>query len=144
MPARYDFVLLHCPPNLGLLTINALCAADEALIPIDMKSVDARSGAEELIVTAQALEEGRSQDHSPGQNRVEGSRLLRRRVFRAIEAELGDLGLPVAATLIPARDAFEHPAIRHVPLVALEPDHAGSEAFRRLARELDAAARAQS
>lgn len=32
---QYDFILIDCPPSLGQLTINALCAADSVMVPID-------------------------------------------------------------------------------------------------------------
>jgi len=35
LPGRYDYVLVDCPPNVGLLTFNALKACSEALIPMD-------------------------------------------------------------------------------------------------------------
>jgi chromosome partitioning protein len=135
--AGYDVVLIDCPPNLGLLTVNALCAADEAIVPIDMKSVDALAGAEELIATAAALEEDGPRITALVRNRVEGTRDHRRQVFTAIDAALSDLQLPIADTLIPARDDFEKAAILQRPLVSWRPDHVGSVAFHELAAELD-------
>jgi len=34
LDSRYDYILLDCPPSLGLITLNALCAARELLIPL--------------------------------------------------------------------------------------------------------------
>jgi chromosome partitioning protein len=130
-------VLIDCPPNLGLLTVNALCAAEEAVIPIDMKSVDALAGAEELIVTAEALEEDGPKVTALVRNRVEGTSNHRRQVYIAIDRALAELDLPIAQTLIPARDDFEKAAIVQEPLVVWRPDHIGSLAFHALAHELD-------
>lgn len=134
---RYDIVLIDCPPNLGLLTVNALCAADEVVVPIDMKSVDALAGAEELVATAAALEEDGPHVTALVRNRVEGNNRRRRQVYAAIDDALNVLELPVARTQIPARDDFEKSAIVQRPLVVWRPDHIGSQAFRSLADELD-------
>ncbi|MBR2181550.1 MAG: ParA family protein [Oscillospiraceae bacterium] len=32
---RYDFIIIDCPPALGMLTINSLCAADSVIVPVD-------------------------------------------------------------------------------------------------------------
>ena len=48
----YDFILLDCTPSLGMLTINALAAADSALIPVQAQYLPAK-GLEQLLQTIQ-------------------------------------------------------------------------------------------
>ena len=51
----YDVILIDCPPNLGLLTLNALFAADQLLVPCDL-SVLALEGVDDLMRTLQNLQ----------------------------------------------------------------------------------------
>lgn len=51
---HYDFIIIDCPPNLGNLTINALCAADYVLIPCEM-SVLAFEGVSDLLETLETI-----------------------------------------------------------------------------------------
>lgn len=53
---HYDFILLDCPPNLGNLTVNALCASEQALVPCEM-SVLAFEGVTDLIDTINTVNE---------------------------------------------------------------------------------------
>ena len=55
LPARYDYVIVDCPPNVGLLTFNALKACSEALIPMD-PSFFSLHGIGKLFETFQLLE----------------------------------------------------------------------------------------
>ena len=53
---RFDFIILDCPPNLGNLTINALCAAEYLVIPCEM-SVLAFEGVTDLLDTLDTVNE---------------------------------------------------------------------------------------
>ncbi len=54
LAARFDYVLIDCPPSLGLLTTNALAAADSVLIPLQSDYLAMR-GAELLLATIEKI-----------------------------------------------------------------------------------------
>lgn len=52
----YDYIIIDSPPSLGLLTLNALCAADEVLIPVQCEYL-AIEGLEQLLNTIKLIQE---------------------------------------------------------------------------------------
>ena len=51
---NYDFIILDCPPSLGLITVNALCAADTLLVPIQCEYY-ALEGLSQLMNTVRSI-----------------------------------------------------------------------------------------
>ena len=63
---EYDYILLDCTPSLGMLTVNALAAADTTLIPVQAQYLSAK-GLEQLLQTIHgACMESSQRDHRPG------------------------------------------------------------------------------
>ena len=134
----YDELLIDCPPNLGLLTVNALFAAREVLLPVSMKDGAALQSAAEVRATVAVLAE---RDVEIAITAVIRTMVDRRRLaYRAIMESLDDLALPVADIEIPLTADFDNSIVVGCPLVATKPASAGAQAYIALADELRAPA----
>jgi chromosome partitioning protein len=137
----YYAVLIDCPPNLGLLTVNALYAATEVLIPVDMTAEGALHGAAELLATVAEV----ARRHPLAVRALVRTRVDPRSIaYQRMNPTLFSLGAPVAATEIPERRAFSNATLEGRPLVVASPAHVGADAYRRLASELAGAASARA
>ena len=131
----YDFAIIDTPPSLGFLTLNALSAADEVLIPVQCSFL-AMHGLRQLLDTIDAVRE-----HGNPNLRVCGLALTMhdrrtrhsREVVGTVRGHFGDL---VFDTLIPRTVAFDYSTVDGAPLVYTEPDSAAARAYRNLAREV--------
>lgn len=131
----YDRVLFDCPPDLGLLTVNALVAADGVLVPVDMQDRNAWKGTAALLRSMRELAEsgievGVLAIVKTGAN----ERLL---AYKILEEVLPRFELPIAATEIPRAVAHDNAMIAGEPLILREPEHPAAVAYRRLADELE-------
>ena len=60
---NYDYIMIDCPPSLGLLTVNAFCAADAVLVPLQCEFY-ALEGLSQLMQTIETVRSGLNQDLS--------------------------------------------------------------------------------
>lgn len=92
---EYDFVLIDCPPSLGLLTVNGLFAADEALV-VTAPSAWASDGVEQVLTTIERV--GRRKPNGLQVTGIVVNNLGRTRDasywHAQIESDHGDLTLP--------------------------------------------------
>lgn len=130
----YDLVLVDCPPNLGLLTVNAFCAAPEVLVVVSMVDRNAYKGAMALLATVNKLHRKGVEIGVIGVVRNQVDR--HRSTYRLLNDALIDVGLPLMSTEIPLRAGFQNAVTAGVPLVHFDAAHAGASAIRELTAEL--------
>lgn len=133
---RYDLILLDCPPNLGTLTLNALCAADHLLVPSDM-SVLALEGVTDIVGTVETLRT--RLDRQLEICGIVATRFDKRatQMNETIEQSFRDLyGDRLLNTHIPQTSSINKAHMVGQPIFDFDPRSPGAEAYAALADEL--------
>jgi chromosome partitioning protein len=131
----FDFILLDCPPSLGLLTINALAAAEELLVPIQCEYY-ALEGLGQLLRNVRLVQ----QNVNPGL-RLSGIVMtmfdprtkLSEQVVEEVRKYFGDL---VYRTIIPRTVRLSEAPGFGQPITVYDPRSRGAESYRDLAGEV--------
>lgn len=132
---KFDYILIDCPPALGLLTINAMVAASEVLIPLQCEFF-ALEGMSQLFKTIEAVSEALNPDLS-----IEGVVLtmydrrnnLSDQVAEDVRNVLGD---KVYETVIPRNVRVSEAPSHGQPALIYDHKCAGSQAYIALAAEM--------
>jgi len=132
---RFDYVIIDCPPSLGLLTLNALTAAKSLLVPIQCEYY-ALEGVTELFDTLARIR----RLHNPGLT-IEGLLLTmydeRTNLSAAVASDLRDFyGKQVFETTIPRNVRLAEAPSYGKPITLYDPTSRGAEAYFQLAKEI--------
>jgi len=131
----YDYILIDCPPSLGVLSLNALLAATHMLIPIEAKFY-AMAGMD--ILNRMVVKIKEQLDHQISLLGVlvtmfDVTTNLHSVIYDEIKAYFGP---KVFRTIIPKNIALSEAELRKVPVILHAPRSKGAEAYRRLTEEL--------
>jgi chromosome partitioning protein len=132
---KYEYIIIDCPPSLGLLTLNALTAAKSLLVPIQCEYY-ALEGVTELFDTLARIR----RLHNPTLT-IEGLLLTmydeRTNLSSAVAADLRDFyGRQVFETVIPRNVRLAEAPSYGKPIMTYDPQSKGAEAYSHLAREI--------
>lgn len=132
---RYDYILIDCPPSLGLLTINALVAADKLLIPIQCEFY-ALEGVTKLLDSMKRVKSvlNPSLDIYGIVLTMYDSRTnLSKQVVDEVRSFFGNT---VFKTLIPRMVKLSEAPSYGQPIIEYAPENKGTEAYNELAQEV--------
>jgi chromosome partitioning protein len=132
---RYDFILVDTPPSLGLLTINALVAADEVIVPVQCEYLSLR-GLVQLENTLSMIRENLNpnveiQGILP--TMFDGRTLHSREAIEILQENFGEL---VFNTRIKKTVRYAEAPVRGSSVLKYDPSGNAAEAYRDLAKEV--------
>jgi chromosome partitioning protein len=134
----YDYVLLDCPPSLGMLTINALTAAREVLIPMAMELLALRG----LDMLSQTIGKIRTITNPELQylgmlpTKYDKTTLNSKEIYTALQASARNAGIRVFNTYIPLTVRITESPRFKTPIIVQLPNHEGAAAYMTVVEEI--------
>jgi chromosome partitioning protein len=130
---NYDFIIVDCPPSLGLLTINALCAAEMVVVPLQCEYY-ALEGLSQLVDTIERVRGSLNHDLE-----IHGVLLTmfdrRNNLANEVAAEV-KRHFPVYQTVIPRNVRLAEAPSHGKPVILYDSSSRGSYGYLNLAREI--------
>ena len=131
----YDYILIDCPPSLGLITLNAFTASNSVLIPVQCEYY-ALEGLGQLLNTINLVKK-----HLNKELEIEGAVLtmydmrtnLSNQVVREVNRYFGD---KVYKTVIPRNIKLSEAPSYGLPITLYDEKSKGARAYEKLAREI--------
>jgi chromosome partitioning protein len=130
----YEHVVVDTPSNLGLLTVNALMAADVVIAPVSAGDEGAAQGVAELRATISKL--SRIRPAVPELAVIVTKVRPRRVIGEVIDEAIAGLGLSPLAR-VPERTAVEQADVSRTPIAIAAPDSAVALAYEQLADQIE-------
>ncbi|MDE5922979.1 MAG: ParA family protein, partial [Muribaculum sp.] len=132
---RYDYILIDCSPSLGLITVNALTAADSVIIPVQAEYF-ALEGISKLLNTIRIIKSKLNP-----QLEIEGFLLtmydarlrLANQIYEELKGHFGDM---VFSTVIPRNIRLSEAPSHGLPALLYDPESRGATSHTMLAKEL--------
>ena len=132
---KFDYVIIDCPPSLGFLTVNAMCASTGVLVPLQCEFF-ALEGLSQLLHTVEKLQENLNPDLE-----VEGIVLTMFDQRNKLSSQVSDdvreyLGSMVYNTVVPRNVRLSEAPSYGKPALIYDLHCVGSQSYLRLAKEI--------
>jgi chromosome partitioning protein len=135
LDGAYEYVLVDCPPSLGLLTLNALVAADSVLLPVQCEFY-ALEGLGQLLASVERVRDTWNPELSVAGvvvTQYDRRTTLARQVLAELKA---NSPVPVFRTVVPRNVRLGEAPSHGLPICLYDPSSTGAQAYHELGEEV--------